>query len=249
MATSEGTSVESTAVVGSTVDDYARDGVAVLRQAFDATWIDLVRSSMPSLLEQTYDPNVRLGMVDDGPTIKQRDQMWRESEPIARFLFGSPIGELATRYTRSSVARLYEDLMIYTDPGDVVVARWHRDAPYWPLRGDQLITIWFSLEPVGPDTGAMRFVRASHLDEDAASTTTPSGELAAGFDPDRVLIVPTEPGDAVAFHPPDPPHLLRLRRRPAPAQLHDPVHGGRHPLAVAPADVPPVDARLRSRRR
>ncbi|HEY6532118.1 MAG TPA: phytanoyl-CoA dioxygenase family protein [Acidimicrobiales bacterium] len=196
MGTSRGTVVE-----GTTVDDYERDGVAVVRQAFDPEWIELVRSAMPTLLEDTYDPNARLGMVDGGPTIKQHDQMWRENEPFARFLFRSPIGELALRYNRSAVARLYEDLMIYTDAGDVVAARWHRDAPYWPLRGNQLTTVWFTLEPVGPATGAMRFVRGSHLDEDASSTATPSGELAAGNDSDRVLIVPTEPGDAVIFHP------------------------------------------------
>ena len=188
-------------VDGTIVDDFARDGVAVLHQAFDPGWIELVRGAMPALLEQTYDPIARVGVVDDGPAIKQRDQMWRESEPFARFLFRSPIGELAARSMGSSMVRLYEDLMIYTDAGDTIAARWHRDAPYWPLRGDQLASVWFSLEPVGPETGAMRFVRGSHLDDDVADTTTASGALAAGTDDDRVLVVPTEPGDAVVFHP------------------------------------------------
>jgi ectoine hydroxylase-related dioxygenase (phytanoyl-CoA dioxygenase family) len=91
--------------------------------------------------------------------------------------------------------------MIYTEAGAVTAARWHRDSPLWPLRGDQLTSVWFSLEPVDAETGAMRFVPGSHLDGDAAVTAMPTGDLGPDGDESRVLVVPTEPGDAVIFHP------------------------------------------------
>jgi ectoine hydroxylase-related dioxygenase (phytanoyl-CoA dioxygenase family) len=183
------------------IDDYRRDGVAVLRQAFDPTWIEMIRDAMPALLEDTYDPNARVGVVDDGPTIRQCDSMWRESAPFTRFLFQSPIGPLAASVMGSRQVRLYEDLMIYTEAGAVTMARWHRDEPMWPLRGSQICSVWFSLEPVDADTGAMRFVLGSHRDPADPSRSLPSADLAPQGDADRLLVVPTDPGDAVVFHP------------------------------------------------
>ena len=67
---------------------------------------------------------------------------------------------------RWSAARLYEDLLLYKAAGANGAAGWHRDAPLWPLSGRQMSSIWFSLETVTGDTGAMKFVAGSHLDDD-----------------------------------------------------------------------------------
>lgn len=182
---------------------FDRDGAVFLPGLLDREWIDALRAATPEILGAAYDPAERMG-GERSNRIRQRDGMWRDHEVFARFLFGSPVGPTAAELMGSSTARLYEDLLIHAEPSAPSSqpaperSSWHRDAPYWPLRGTQLASIWFSLEAVTADTGAMRFVVGSHRDPDEIVTHSASdAELA-----DRPkLVVEAEPGDAVAFHP------------------------------------------------
>ena len=194
------TSAVGTALDESVVDAFEADGVVAIRGALALQWIDLLRAAMPQLLEQTYDPDARAGVDDGGPKILSRDGMWRDCEPFGRFLFQSPLGDIATTCMRSSTARLYEDLLLFAGAGAVSQAKWHRDSPWWPLSGQQLSTIWLSLEPVTAETGALRFVAGSHHDGDEAIGPMTMAEL----DPERrarVVVVEAGPGDVVVFHP------------------------------------------------
>jgi ectoine hydroxylase-related dioxygenase (phytanoyl-CoA dioxygenase family) len=177
------------------------DGVTVLRAALDLAWIERLRDAMPGMLAEAYDPTARAGVDGPGPRVHSRDGMWRDSEPFSRFLFQSGIGDLAAGLLRSNQARLYEDLLLFTDAGAEAKARWHRDSPWWPLRGEQLVTLWLSLEPVTADTGAMRFVSGTHRDPDEIAL---AGMVADRLGPDdeaRVVVIETDPGDVIAFHP------------------------------------------------
>jgi ectoine hydroxylase-related dioxygenase (phytanoyl-CoA dioxygenase family) len=178
-----------------------RDGVVVLPGVFDPGWIDLLRGAMDQMLQGAYDPVARAGADDAGPKVLSRDGMWRNVEAFSRFLFQSPIGDLAARLLQSREVRLYEDLLLFNGAGAVATSRWHRDSPWWPLRGDQLVTIWLSLEPVTAETGAMRFVTGSQRDPDEVALAAMVADEVATADADRVVVIETQPGDAVAFHP------------------------------------------------
>jgi ectoine hydroxylase-related dioxygenase (phytanoyl-CoA dioxygenase family) len=182
----------------SLVDTFEAQGAVAVRGLLDAEWIRTLRDAMPEILERTYDPVEKMG-DGEGRTTRGRDGMWRDCEPFARFLFDSPVGAAAAAFMRSTTARLYEDLLLYQDPGGDGPAGWHRDAPYWPLSGQQLSSIWFSLESVTRDTGGMRFVTASHLDDDelVRAASVPSAEA----EQRPVVVIEAEPGDVVVFHP------------------------------------------------
>jgi ectoine hydroxylase-related dioxygenase (phytanoyl-CoA dioxygenase family) len=60
-----------------------------------------------------------------------------------------------------------------------------------------LVDVWLCLEPVTAQTGAIRVVRGSQLDDDETARVGKVPEI----DSDRVAIVETQPGDVVAFHP------------------------------------------------
>ena len=180
------------------LDTFEADGAVAVRGLLDADWIRTLRDAMPEILERTYDPVERMGDARTRTT-RSRDGMWRECEPFARFLFDSPVGDTAAAFMRSATARLYEDLLLYREAGAEGSASWHRDAPYWPLRGWQLASVWFSLETVTRASGAMRFVARSHLDDDELATAGSVPESEA--EQRRVVLVEAEPGDVVVFHP------------------------------------------------
>lgn len=182
------------------IETFERDGAVAVRGLL-SEWIEPLREAIPELLETSYDPVKRRG-YDSDIVIRANDGMWRKCAPFGRFLFQSPIGDVAASVMRSSQAQLYEDLLLYRDangPGEV---SWHRDAPHWPLTGNQLSSIWFSLEEVSSETGAMRFIAGSHRDGDelvsrdrnSVTETTP-------FEDRPVIIVEAEPGDVTVFHP------------------------------------------------
>lgn len=184
----------------SLIDGFEADGAVVARGLLDEEWIRLLRDAMPEILDDTYDPTER--MTGEGArTVRSRDGIWRECETFARFLFRSPVGETAATFMRSGAARLYEDLLLYKDAGADGTPGWHRDAPHWPLRGQQMSSIWFSLEAVTSQTGAMKVIAGSHLDSDEVVSAGSIGVTEAQLAARPVITFEAEPGDVVVFHP------------------------------------------------
>jgi ectoine hydroxylase-related dioxygenase (phytanoyl-CoA dioxygenase family) len=88
----------------------------------------------------------------------------------------------------------------------------------WPMTGDQMSSVWFSLDPMRPETGALRFVAGSHKGPayvqyapnerremvEADTRSMPGGAMPAieGHEVDYdILSFATEPGDVVLFSP------------------------------------------------
>lgn len=203
-----------------TIDAFERDGAVAVRGLIDERWIELLRDRVDDLVSLAYDPRARMGQVsDDQPETRTADNLWRENDAFRRFLFESPIGEAAATVSRSQRARLFEDLMIYQEPWARPKTSWHQDEPGWPVGGRQLSSVWFSLEAVTADTGAMRFVAGSHRGpmydpgfsksravQEAGTaerywTGGPVPDVNADPDRFRVLTIEAEPGDAIIFHP------------------------------------------------
>jgi ectoine hydroxylase-related dioxygenase (phytanoyl-CoA dioxygenase family) len=187
-------------IAESDIEAFERDGVVAVRGLL-ADWIEPLRDAIPELLETSYDPIKKRG-YDSDIVIRANDSMWRRCEAFARFLFHSQVGEVAAAVMRSSRAQVYEDLLLYREangPGEV---SWHRDAPHWPLSGNQLSSIWFSLEEVTSDTGAMRFITGSHRDSDElVGLARHSAAETTSFEGRPITVVEAEPGDVTVFHP------------------------------------------------
>lgn len=50
---------------------------------------------------------------------------------------------------------------ILTDPspGSMEYTPLHQDLPYWPIRGQQIISIWAGFDPVTEQAGAVQYIR------------------------------------------------------------------------------------------
>ena len=179
--------------------EFATNGAIVVRGLFDDQWVETLRCVADELLGSLVDPSDRLGGAATAPALSS-DGVWRRDPAFARFLARSPIADAAGAAMASELVALYEDLFLYTDP-EQAGAPWHRDAPHWPLMGDQLCSVWFSLEPVPIDGGALHFVAGSHRDQGEV-VASESMVLDGAPEKDReVFGFGTEPGDAIVFHP------------------------------------------------
>ena len=185
------------------IEAFEIDGAVAVRGLLDDQWIESLRAAVPELLQRSYDPQARTGVQRPGsskPEVVQSDGMWQDCEAFRQFLFESPIGGVGAAAVRSATVRLYEDLLLYREAGPESGALgWHRDSVHWPIKGSQLVNVWFTLEAVTERTGALRIVAGSHLDSDDVANEALGSRVEP--DPSRVVTFETEPGDVVLFHP------------------------------------------------
>lgn len=201
-----------------TVDDFQRNGAAVLRGALSAEWIDLLAAGVehnrthPSEWSHWYTkPDESVGFWADYVT-------WPEVEPYRKAAFESGLAQVAAALMGSRTARFFHEHVLVKEPGASERTPWHHDQPYYPIDGDQNVSMWIPLDPV-PAASALRFVAGSHrwnrwfiprkfIDASPYGTEgdryeyLPDIDQLIADDPERNRVVSfeTEPGDVIVFH-------------------------------------------------
>ena len=61
----------------------------------------------------------------------------------------------------SIVSIFYHEHVLTKEPGTAKVTPWHHDQSYYPIDGDQIVSMWIPVDFVGLDA-AIRFVKGSH---------------------------------------------------------------------------------------
>lgn len=142
---------------------YERDGVVLIRNAVDVSWIDrLLRVADAQLAKPSK-------WVNDNNPGTQRNRLftdryqWRDNAEIRAYIHDSGVARLAGQAMESATARFYFDHLLVKEPGTPTVTPWHQDVPYWPVAGKQICSIWLTLTDVTVDGSALEFVRGSHL--------------------------------------------------------------------------------------
>ena len=109
--------------------------------------------------------------------------------------------------------RLYEDSLLVKEPGTSERTAFHQDMAYFHVTGRQVCTTWCPLDDVTLETGAVQYVRGSHLwttefkPNFFVSTATIPGtegeevpDVAADPGKYDVVSFETGPGDVVVHH-------------------------------------------------
>jgi len=205
----------------SQIETFRRDGALLVKSFLDPYWVDLMRGVFEALKDAGTDMTgynaEQTGTVPARSTLV-KDDVWKDNEDMRRFLRESPVAANAAALMGSKVAKIYEDLLIYKAAGTSAPTPWHQDEPQWPLTGQHLSSVWFCLDPVTRDTGALRFIAGSNRgplyvpyvpssmkEQLAADMDFFTGGQMPEVDADQerfpVLCFDTEPGDVVFFHP------------------------------------------------
>lgn len=197
---------------------YRRDGTAVLRGVLDRRWIELLRDGVehnrthPSPWSHRYtNPDESVGFWSDYVT-------WRSVPEYRRVAFDSGLAEVAARLMGSRTARFFHEHVLVKEPGATERTPWHHDQPYYPVDGDQNVSMWIALDTVPRDT-AVEFIAGSHrwdrwfIPRKFIDHTPygPEGDryeylpdldalTAAAPEEHRIVSFAVEPGDVVVFH-------------------------------------------------
>ena len=58
--------------------------------------------------------------------------------------------------------RLFYDQVFVKEPNTVERTDWHHDLPFWPLRGNDVASVWVALTEVGPENSQLETIVGSH---------------------------------------------------------------------------------------
>jgi ectoine hydroxylase-related dioxygenase (phytanoyl-CoA dioxygenase family) len=197
----------------SVIDDFRRDGVAILRGAFSKDWIETLRRGLEHNIK-TPGPYTKGYSSDDGPGKFFGDYCnWQRIPEYEDFVRNSPVSAYARDLMGSRKARFFHEHVVVKEPGTLEKTPWHHDQPYYCVDGDDSVSLWVPLDPV-PQQWGVEFIAGSHKWNRWFRPTKFIGvdyeqdndgfEPVPDFDSERdqhnILSFDLDVGDCIAFH-------------------------------------------------
>jgi ectoine hydroxylase-related dioxygenase (phytanoyl-CoA dioxygenase family) len=213
------------------IEAFWRDGVVCLRGLLPGDLLEAMAAPVEAAASgaQSADLSALAGAAPSSPRFVAGVDHWRHDPRMQEFACGSPLPATVAAILRSTNVYLYEDSVLVKEPGAAQPTQWHQDLGYFHVNGKQMCTTWCPLDPADENTGAMRFVRGSHLRPEIYRpnlfvTTDPipgtEGEIVPDIDAGDydVISFALEPGDitvhhARTLHAAGPNHSADRRRR------------------------------------
>lgn len=193
---------------------YRDKGVVHLPGIVDTAWVERVRAA------------VEHDMAHPGPLVMESTPpgnpgrlfgdmfMWTWDPEFRAVVFESPLARAAGALIGSEEVGFLFDHLLVKEPGTSEKTPWHQDLPYWPVQGDQIVTLWLALDPVDLTNGGLEYVAGSHrwgeryepvvfkadweFDSSAGLPEIP--DIDSHRDDYEILSFRLEPGDCLAHH-------------------------------------------------
>lgn len=196
---------------------FETDGVIVLRSIVTPRWLDHIASAIDQDIAEPG-PFIHGYDAEDGRgKFHGNLRIWENDREFNDFCLNSDLPALAAQLIRSDRVNLLYDQFFVKESDTPNPTRWHNDQPYWPIRGRQVLSFWFSPDPVTAETGALEFIRGSHRwdkwfqPERFGDTTAhdhyernpdyePIPDIEAARDDYDIVSWELAPGDAYVFH-------------------------------------------------
>jgi ectoine hydroxylase-related dioxygenase (phytanoyl-CoA dioxygenase family) len=196
--------------------DYHRDGVICIRNCVSEADVELLRREIARTLDEKTSSYVNHTARNSGTrgAFEMAFKIWENNDTLANFACGSHLPAVAAALMESSKINLLFDQCFVKQPQTDDPTPWHNDQPFWPIKGDQVITLWIALDYLTRESSALEFVRASHRWNRWIQPMNFSGENKFSINPkfeqgidiegnrDEYDIISWDlaPGDVLAFH-------------------------------------------------
>lgn len=195
---------------------FHEEGAVRLRKIISPEWLERLAGGFdeavaaPSPRAKNYSP-------DGQPRYFTDHTLFSRFGPFRDFVFDGPTAQVAAEILSASRIDLYDEHLLIKEAGTPTPTYWHHDLPYFAIDGYDIASIWFSLDPVTVDSGALRFAKGSHkwgklfqpvkiglnepvsgFDKDDLVAEVP--DIDANPDDYPTVMLESEPGDIIVFH-------------------------------------------------
>lgn len=165
------------AVSETDIETFRRDGVVCLRGVFDAGWVETLRELVAQDMARPSGMVKNINAKDASGFFFGDTFVCHHIDGFRSAVFDSPAaGVMASLFGARKVNLLFDQILV-KEPRTSTPTLWHQDITYWPVAGEQVATMWVALDTVTRETGAVEYLRGSHLWNQRY--------LAVSFDPDQ----------------------------------------------------------------
>ncbi len=145
------------------IRQFEEDGIVLLRGLFSAECLERLAALADEDMANPGPLHMEL-QKGDGPGRFFFDTfMWTRMDGFKDFVFKSPAAKIAASAMRADKVNIFFDQLLIKEPGTEEPTPWHHDMTYWPVRGRQICTVWLALDVVDKNSGAVEYVKGSHL--------------------------------------------------------------------------------------
>ncbi len=205
-------------ISGEDIAAYNRDGAIVVRDAIPMAWIKLMRRAIQTIMDRPGDAAVEYTPKGEAGRYYGDFFIWRRNDDFRTFMQDSPLAEVAATIMGAREMHFFYDQLLVKEPGTKEETPWHQDLPYWPLRGEQIISIWVPFDSASADSGVVHYLKGSHkwgkmFAPNSFASDSGFGDIykKAGLEPlpenlardhkHDVIHWDVEPGDIIIHHP------------------------------------------------
>lgn len=146
--------------------EYERDGATVLRGVVSPERIAAVGEALdrlmaPARTEQDFMTGENFSKPGEGAFFNQMFA-WLADPDLKGLICDSGLAHVAGELMGASKIRFFYDQILVKEPGAKNRTPWHQDLPYWPVRGEQVISLWVAIDEATPENGVVTYVKGSH---------------------------------------------------------------------------------------
>lgn len=144
------------------IKEYRENGVCVLRNIVSTKWIERMGKAVDRILANPSPGSVEY--TPEGKTGRYYGDffIWRRDQDFNEFMRAPCFTRLAAEFMQADKIRFFYDQLLVKEPLTEEHTPLHQDLPYWPIRGQQIISIWIGFDPVSEEAGAVQYIKGSH---------------------------------------------------------------------------------------
>ncbi len=197
---------------------YERDGAAVLRGVVPLEWVEVMREAIERILQAPGDASVEYTPKNNKGRYYGDFFVWMRDPDFRAFMQESPMPELAAQVLKSATLNFFYDQLLVKEPNTKEPTPWHQDLSYWPVRGNDILSVWVPFDPADEASGVVVYVKGSHkwgkmyapaafgkksgfAEIYAKAGLEPLPDIEAGREDYEILKWELEPGDVLVHHP------------------------------------------------
>jgi len=189
------------------IDDFHRDGVVMLKDYYSAEWVSRLEVALEAARQRPAPaaPGISAGFRSDF-------FLWHYDDAVRDFVLYGPTAHAAQQVFGSEKVTFFYDQIFLKDALTPDPTPWHHDASFWPIEGEQIASVWMSVDSVDAESSALEFIAGSHRWDKLWKPVAPGGYVISGEkleqlpdidahrDEFNILSWALEPGDALLFH-------------------------------------------------